>query len=86
MNHPLKISAVFFVLTTSSLLAHTGQDHQNLRHWEIASADPGCPRLLPPFTPHVYSRLLPVSGKLTLQMNLARFDTHRPGMCGQYFY
>ena len=40
MNHLLKTSALIFALTTSNLLAHSESDHQNLRHWEIASADP----------------------------------------------
>ena len=40
MNHLLKTITLILVFTTSSLQAHTGQDHQNLRHWEIASADP----------------------------------------------
>lgn len=41
MNHLLKTIALVFALITSSLLAHNEQNHQNLRHWEIASADPG---------------------------------------------
>jgi len=40
MNHLFKTITLIFVLTTSSLQARTGQDQQNLRHWEIASADP----------------------------------------------
>lgn len=40
MNRLLKTITLILVLTTASLQAHNGQEHQSLRHWEIASADP----------------------------------------------